>query len=107
MSVQKKQKKQISLKQNKLLFKACEVNDQRKSLNKLWVDIKEESLPIVEESGGFVIGTYKNKDYSIEIIKKNTTRFDVKSFKEKHPEIYESFLIGGESTELKTKYKSK
>jgi len=89
------------------LFKACEVNDQRKSLNKLWVDIKEESLPIVEESGGFVIGTYKNKDYSIEIIKKNTTRFDVKSFKEKHPEIYDSFLIGGESTELKTKYKSK
>ena len=35
----------------------------------------------------------------------DTTRFDIKSFKEKHPEIYDQFLIGGESVELKTNYK--
>ena len=39
------------------------------------------------------------------LIKKATTRFDIKAFKDKHPELYESFLIGGESVELKTNYK--
>ena len=39
----------------------------------------------------------------MEIAKKNTKRFDVTSFKEKYPQLYESFLIDGESVELKTK----
>ena len=54
-------------------------------------------------SGGSVINKYKSKSYYIEIAKKPTTRFDVKSFKEKHPQIYNSFIVEGESVELKTK----
>ena len=42
---------------------------------------------------------------SIQTIKKNVTRFDVKKFKDCHPLIYKDFLISGESIELKTKYK--
>jgi len=107
MSVQKQIKKLPKLKAatSQKLFKACEINDLRKSYNKLWIDVKEETLPIVEAFGGFTVGKYKNNEYSLEIIKKNVTRFDVKSFKEKHPEIYNSFIVSGESVELKTKYK--
>ena len=107
MSVQTKQKKLPKLKvaTSQKLLKACEINDLRKSYNKLWVNVKEETLPIVEAFGGFTIGKIKNKEYSLEIIKKNVTRFDVKSFKEKHQDIYNQFLISGESVELKTKYK--
>ena len=86
-------------------FTTCKLNDNRKSFNKLWSTVKDETLPLVEERGGFVIGHFNNFDYSLEIIKKATTRFDIKAFKDKHPELYESFLIGGESVELKTKYK--
>jgi hypothetical protein len=102
MKTQKKQKT-LSPIENLKLFKACEVNHNRKSYNKLWVDVKEEALPIVEEFGGSVISKYKTKSYYIEIAKKNTTRFDIKKFKECHPLIYKDFLIDGESTELKTK----
>ena len=102
MKTQKKQKT-LSPIENLKLFKACEVNHNRKSYNKLWVDVKEEALPIVEEFGGSVISKYKTKSYYIEIAKKNTKRFDVKGFKENYPELYETYLIDGESTELKTK----
>jgi len=107
-----KRKKMLKAKKNTLaqtnnlkLFKACEVNDLRKTYAKLWLDVKEEALPIVEEQGGFVIGKYKNKSYSLEIIKKNVVRFDVKTFKEKHEDLYNSFKVEGQSVELKTKYK--
>ena len=92
MKVQKQKEKTLSPIENVKLFKACEVNHNRKTYNKLWIDVKEEALPIVESLGGSVI----NK-------KKSTTRFDVKSFKEKHPEIYNSFIVEGEAIELKTK----
>tara|TARA_R100001015_G_scaffold13949_1_gene6323 strand:+ start:1202 stop:1531 length:330 start_codon:yes stop_codon:yes gene_type:complete len=107
MSVQKQIKKLPKLKAatSEKLFKACQTNDLRKSYNKLWVDVKEDTLPIVEAFGGFTVGKHKGHEFSLEILKKNTTRFDIKSFKEKHPEIYDQFLIGGESVELKTKYK--
>ena len=42
---------------------------------------------------------------SMELVIKNTSRFDVTSFKEKHPELYESFLVEGESFELRSNYK--
>ena len=90
---------------NKKLFLACKVNEKRKSSNKLWVDVKDEALPIVEDRGGFVIGQYENYDYSLETIKKNTTRFDIKGFKENYPELYKTYLIDGQSIELKTNYK--
>jgi len=100
-----KKHKQLEANINKKLFLACKVNEKRKSSNKLWVDVKDEALPIVEDRGGFVIGQYEDYDYSLETIKKNTTRFDIKAFKDKHPEIYKSFLIDGQSIELKTNYK--
>jgi len=102
MKTQKKQKT-LSPIENVKLFKACEVNHNRKTYNKLWVDVKEEALPIVEEFGGSVISKYKTKSYYIEIAKKNTTRFDIKEFKENYPELYKTYLVDGESVELKTK----
>jgi hypothetical protein len=102
MKTQKKQKT-LSPIENLKLFKACEVNHNRKTYNKLWVDVKEEALPIVEEFGGSVISKYKTKSYYIEIAKKNTTRFDIKKFKENYPELYKTYLIDGQSIELKTK----
>lgn len=106
MSVQK-QKRLPKLKAatSEKLFKICQINDHRKNYNKLWIDVKSEGLELVEAFGGFTIGKHKGHEFSLEILKKMTTRFDVKSFKEKHPEIYNQFLIGGESVELKTKYK--
>ncbi len=99
MSVQKQIRKLPKLKAttSQKLFKACEINLYRKSYNKLWLEVKDETLPIVEAFGGFTVGKYKGAEFSLEILKKNTTRFDVKAFKEKHPEIYDQFLIDGES----------
>ena len=100
-----KKHKQLERNISQKFFNTCKLNDNRKSFVKLWTSVKDETLPLVEERGGFVIGHFNNFDYSLEIIKKATTRFDIKAFKDKHPELYESFLIGGESVELKTKYK--
>ena len=107
MSVQTKQKKLPKLKAatSQKFLKACEINDLRKSYNKLWVSVKDETLPLVEAFGGFTVGKLKNKEYSLEIIKKNVTRFDIKGFKENYPELYKTYLIDGQSIELKTKYK--
>ena len=105
MSALKKKLPKLKAATSQKLLKACEINDLRKNYNKLWVNVKEDTLPIVEALGGFTVGKLKNKEYSLEIIKKNVTRFDVKSFKEKHQDIYNQFLINGESIELKTKYK--
>ena len=84
MKTQLKRLPKLKAATSQKLLKACEVNDLRKSYNKLWVDVKEETLPIVEAFGGFTVGKIKNKEYSLEIIQ---------------------FLISGESVELKTKYK--
>ena len=88
-----KKHKQLEAAINKKLFLACKV------------DVKDEALPIVEDRGGFVIGQYEDYDYSLETIKKNTTRFDIKGFKENYPELYKTYLIDGQSIELKTNYK--
>ena len=100
-----KKHKKLEANINQKFFTTCKLNDNRNSFNKLWSTVKDETLPLVEERGGFVIGNFNNFDYSLEIIKKATTRFDIKSFKDKHPELYQSFLIDGESIELKTNYK--
>ena len=105
MTKQTKTKKQVATATSLKLFNACKVNQLRKDYAKLWIDLKEETLPIVESNQGFITFTHKSYVGSIELVKKNTTRFNIKDFKDKHPEIYESFLVGGESTELRTKYK--
>jgi hypothetical protein len=47
---------------------------------------------------GFYIG-------SVELITKNTSRFDVTQFKKDHPELYDKYIVGGVSNELRTNYK--
>ena len=42
---------------------------------------------------------------SVQLVTKNTSRFDVTKFKEDHPELYAKYLIGGISNELRTNYK--
>tara|TARA_R100000773_G_C4200471_1_gene103135 strand:- start:183 stop:593 length:411 start_codon:yes stop_codon:yes gene_type:complete len=42
---------------------------------------------------------------SVQLVTKNTSRFDVTKFKEDHPELYAKYLIGGVSNELRTNYK--
>lgn len=104
MTIQKiKKAENISPVENVKLFQACEVNDTRKNYNKLWTSVKPEALEIVERVGGSVISKYKSKAYYMEIAKKATKRFDVTSFKEKHPHLYNKYLIDGEAVELKTK----
>ena len=93
----------ISPVENLKLFQACEVNDARKNYNKLWTSVKPEAIEIVERVGGSIISKYKSKAFYMEISKKNTKRFDVTSFKENYPDLYETYLVDGESVELKTK----
>lgn len=47
---------------------------------------------------GFWIG-------SVQLVTKNTSRFDVTQFKKDHPELYTKYLIGGVSNELRTNHK--
>jgi len=47
---------------------------------------------------GFWIG-------SVELLTKNTSRFDVTQFKKDNPELYNKYLVGGVSNELRTNHK--
>ena len=42
---------------------------------------------------------------SVQLVTKNTSRFDVTKFKQDHPELYAKYIIGGVSNELRTNYK--
>ncbi len=42
---------------------------------------------------------------SVQLVTKNTSRFDVTQFKKDHPELYTQYLTGGVSNELRTNYK--
>tara|TARA_Y100000385_G_C12592497_1_gene425302 strand:- start:39 stop:392 length:354 start_codon:yes stop_codon:yes gene_type:complete len=42
---------------------------------------------------------------SVQLVTKNTSRFDVTQFKKDHPELYTKYLVGGVSNELRTNYK--
>ena len=58
--VQIKKTKTLSPIENVKLFKACELNDSRKTHNKLWIDVKSEALEIVDSLGGSIINKYKS-----------------------------------------------
>jgi hypothetical protein len=105
MKTQLKTNKNISPVENVKLFQACEINDNRKLYIKLWNTdgVKDEAVEIVDRVGGSVISKFRSKAYYMEVSRKKTSRFDVTSFKEKHPELYNAFLVEGESIELKTK----
>ena len=42
---------------------------------------------------------------SVQLVTKNTSRFDVTQFKKDHPELYTQYLTSGVSNELRTNYK--
>ena len=42
---------------------------------------------------------------SMELVIKNTSRFDVTQFKKDHPELYDKYVVGGQSFELRSNYK--
>ena len=42
---------------------------------------------------------------SVQLVTKNTSRFDVTQFKKDNPELYAKYLVGGVSNELRTNYK--
>ena len=41
---------------------------------------------------------------SVQLVTKNTSRFDVTSFKKENPELYSKYLVGGISNELRTNH---
>jgi hypothetical protein len=55
MSALKKKLPKLKAATSSKLLKACEINDLRKNYNKLWINVKEDTLPIVEELGGFLL----------------------------------------------------
>jgi hypothetical protein len=42
---------------------------------------------------------------SMELVIKNTSRFDVTQFKKDHPELYDKYVVDGQSFELRSNYK--
>ena len=70
------------------LVEHCENNDN-------YFQFKE---PKTIGKKGFYIG-------SVQLLTKQTSRFDVTKFKKDHPELYAKYLIGGVSNELRTNYK--
>ena len=42
---------------------------------------------------------------SIQLVTKNTSRFDVTQFKKDNPDLYNKYLVGGVSNELRTNHK--
>ena len=41
---------------------------------------------------------------SVQLVTKNTSRFDVTRFKKDNPELYTKYLVGGVSNELRTNH---
>ena len=70
------------------LVEHCENNDN-------YFQFKE---PTELGKKGFYIG-------SVQLLTKQTSRFDVTKFKKDHPELYAKYLTGGVSNELRTNYK--
>ena len=64
--------------ENVKLFKACELNHNRKTYNKLWIDVKSEALEIVED-----LGKRRNSETNLLILNKDILSHSVKKKYEK------------------------
>mgnify|MGYP003123359731 FL=1 len=103
-----KEKKQIESRSiEKKAFSLIKLKNLVREYNKIIKLIQPEMIDHLKEKGFFVFkvteGTGHHKETyegSIDLLTKKTSRFDVKSFKEKYPDLYETYLVNGESHEI-------
>ena len=100
-----KEKKQIESKSiEKKAFSLIRLQNLIKEYNKIIKLIKPEMIDHLKEKGFFVFKVTEGKktyEGSIDLLTKKTSRFDVKAFKENYPDLYETYLVNGESHEIR------
>ena len=100
-----KEKKQIESKSiEKKAFSLIRLQNLIKEYNKIIKLIKPEMIDHLKEKGFFVFKVTEGKktyEGSIDLLTKKTSRFDVKAFKENYPDLYETYLVSGESHEIR------
>ena len=100
-----KEKKQIeSYPIEKKAFNLIRLQNLIKEYNKIIKLIKPEMIDHLKEKGFFVFKVTEGKktyEGSIDLLTKKTSRFDVKAFKENYPDLYETYLVSGESHEIR------
>ena len=100
-----KEKKQIESKSiEKKAFSLIKLKNLVKEYNKIIKLIQPEMIDHLKEKGFFVFKVTEGKktyEGSIDLLTKKTSRFDVKAFKENYPDLYETYLVSGESHEIR------
>tara|TARA_B100000900_G_C20449044_1_gene662354 strand:+ start:285 stop:656 length:372 start_codon:yes stop_codon:yes gene_type:complete len=100
-----KEKKQIESKSiEKKAFSFIKLKNLVKEYNKIIKLIQPEMIDHLKEKGFFVFKVKEGKETyegSIDLLTKKTSRFDVKAFKENYPDLYETYLVSGESHEIR------
>ena len=100
-----KEKKQIESKSiEKKAFSLIKLKNLVKEYNKIIKLIQPEMIDYLKEKGFFVFKVKEGKETfegSIDLLIKKTSRFDVKAFKENYPDLYETYLVSGESHEIR------
>ena len=100
-----KEKKQVeSYSIEKKAFNLIRLQNLIKEYNKIIKLIKPEMIDHLKEKGFFVFKVTEGKktyEGSIDLLTKKTSRFDVKAFKENYPDLYETYLVNGESHEIR------
>ena len=100
-----KEKKQIESKSiEKKAFSLIKLKNLVKEYNKIIKLIQPEMIDYLKEKGFFVFKVTEGKktyEGSIDLLTKKTSRFDVKAFKENYPDLYETYLVSGESNEIR------
>ena len=100
-----KEKKQIESKSiEKKAFSFIKLKNLVKEYNKIIKLIQPEMIDYLKEKGFFVFKVKEGKETyegSIDLLTKKTSRFDVKAFKENYPDLYETYLVSGESHEIR------
>ena len=100
-----KEKKQIeSYPIERKAFNLIRLQNLIKEYNKIIKLIKPDMIDHLKEKGFFVFKVTEGKktyEGSIDLLTKKTSRFDVKGFKENYPDLYETYLVSGESHEIR------
>ena len=100
-----KEKKQIESKSiEKKAFSFIKLKNLVKEYNKIIKLIQPEMIDHLKQKGFFVFKVKEGKETfegSIDLLIKKTSRFDVKAFKENYPDLYETYLVSGESNEIR------
>ena len=100
-----KEKKQIESKSiEKKAFSLIKLKNLVKEYNKIIKLIQPEMIDYLKEKGFFVFKVKEGKETfegSIDLLTKRSWRFDVKAFKENYPDLYETYLVSGESHEIR------